>query len=92
VARLGGSGLGILAAEATAAFLVVATAFPALACRLPQPPAAASALLIRYPDGRGVLRQLLQTATSLGFTIGAVSARSLAGPAAPGRSARSPAR
>ena len=66
-----GAGLAILAAEATAAFLIVATAFPALALRLPRPPA--TALLIRYPDGRGVLRQLLQTATAQGFTIGAVS-------------------
>ena len=33
-----GAGLAILAVEATAAFLIVATAFPALARRLPRPP------------------------------------------------------
>jgi putative Mg2+ transporter-C (MgtC) family protein len=37
--------------------------------------------LIFVPRGRGVLRQLLQTVTAQGFTIGAVSARSLAVPA-----------
>jgi putative Mg2+ transporter-C (MgtC) family protein len=83
VGAAAGAGLGILAAEATAGFLVVTTALPALARRLPRSPAAESALLVRYPDGRGVLRQLLQTATSQGFTIGEVSARSLAAPAAP---------
>jgi putative Mg2+ transporter-C (MgtC) family protein len=83
VGAAAGAGLGILATEATAAFLIVATAFPALARRLPRSPDTASALVIRYPDGRGVLRRLLQTATSHGFTIGEVSARSLAAPAAP---------
>jgi putative Mg2+ transporter-C (MgtC) family protein len=78
-----GAGLGILAAEATAAFLLVATVFPVLARRLPHSPAF-SALRIRYPDGHGVLRQLLQTTTAQGFTIGAVSARPLGNPATPG--------
>jgi putative Mg2+ transporter-C (MgtC) family protein len=84
VGAAAGAGLGLLAAEVTAGFLVVTTALPALARRLPRSPANASALLVRYPDGRGVLRQLLQTATSQGFTIGALSARSLADTAAPG--------
>jgi putative Mg2+ transporter-C (MgtC) family protein len=78
-----GAGLGILATEATAAFLLVATAFPALARRLPRSPAGASALLVRYLDGHGVLRQLLQTATAQGFTIGELSARSLGSLPAP---------
>jgi len=78
------AGLTVLAVEATAGYLIVAMAFPALARRLPRAPAAASALLIRYPDGHGILRQLLQTATAQGFTIGELSARSLAGQAGPG--------
>jgi hypothetical protein len=45
--------------------------------------AAASALLIRYSDRRGILCQLLQTATARGCIIGAVSARSVPEPAAP---------
>jgi putative Mg2+ transporter-C (MgtC) family protein len=83
VGAAAGAGLGIVAAEATAGFLLVTTALPALARRLPRAPDTASALLVRYPDGRGVLRRLLQTATSQGFTIGEVSARSLADPTAP---------
>ncbi|HEY1706491.1 MAG TPA: MgtC/SapB family protein [Trebonia sp.] len=69
------AGLPVLALEATAAYLIViATAFPALARRLPRSSADASALRIRYPDGRGVLRRLLETATSQGFAIDDVSA------------------
>jgi putative Mg2+ transporter-C (MgtC) family protein len=80
-----GAGLAALAIEATAAYLIIATAFPALARRLPRAPAPVSALRIRYPDGRGILRQLLQAATAQGFTIGELSARSLAaGPGTPG--------
>src|ERR1700742_1536482 len=49
------AGLPLLAIEATAASLLVhAAAFPALARRLPRSSADASALRIRYPDGRGV--------------------------------------
>jgi acetolactate synthase regulatory subunit len=47
---------------------------------------AISALQVRYPDGRGILRQVLQTATERGFAIDDVSTetvgrRSPAGPA-----------
>jgi putative Mg2+ transporter-C (MgtC) family protein len=73
-----GAGLLILAAETTGAYLlIVAAAFPALARRLPRSSTAVSALRIRYLDGRGVLRRLLQTATSHGFTIDEVSTGSL---------------
>ena len=72
------SGLALLAVGATAAYLIViAAAFPALARRLPRPASDASALRIRYPDGRGILRLLLQTATAEGFTIDEVSAQTL---------------
>jgi putative Mg2+ transporter-C (MgtC) family protein len=73
-----GAGLLVLAAETTGAYLlIVATAFPALARRLPRSSTAVSALRIRYLDGHGVLRRLLQTATSRGFTIDEVSTESL---------------
>jgi putative Mg2+ transporter-C (MgtC) family protein len=72
-------GLPVLAIEGTAAYLIVATAFPALARRLPRAPTATSDLRIRYPDEDGTLRQLLQTTTAQGFTIGELSARSLTG-------------
>lgn len=84
VGAAAGAGLPILAAETTVAFLIVTTLLPPLARRLPRPPATASDLLIRYADGHGVLRRLLQTATQEGFTIGTVTARSLASTAAPG--------
>jgi putative Mg2+ transporter-C (MgtC) family protein len=72
-----GAGLPILAAVAAAAYLgIVALAFPAVTRRLPRSPTAVSSLRIRYLDGRGVLRRLLQVATSQGFTIDEVSADS----------------
>jgi putative Mg2+ transporter-C (MgtC) family protein len=69
-----GAGLPILAAVAAGAYLViVALAFPALTRRLPRSATAVSSLQVRYLDGRGVLRQLLQVVTSRGFTIDEVS-------------------
>jgi putative Mg2+ transporter-C (MgtC) family protein len=65
-----GAGLPVLAGVATGAYLVVvAVAFPALTRRLPRSATAVSSLRVRYLDGRGVLRQLLQVVTSRGFTI-----------------------
>jgi putative Mg2+ transporter-C (MgtC) family protein len=83
-----GAGLGVLATEATAGFLLVTSVFPAIARRLPRTGWAGSDLRIRYPDGRGVLRRLLQTATGLGFTIGAVTATPVDGPPAAGPGGR----
>ncbi len=80
-----GAGLPILAAVAAGAYLViVALAFPALTRRLPRSATAVSSLRIRYLDGRGVLRRLLQAATSAGFTIDEVSADPVGRPAASG--------
>jgi putative Mg2+ transporter-C (MgtC) family protein len=52
---------------------MVAAAFPAITRRLPRSATAVSSLRVRYLDGRGVLRQLLQVVTSHGFTIDEVS-------------------
>jgi putative Mg2+ transporter-C (MgtC) family protein len=69
-----GAGLAVLVGVAACAYLVVvALAFPALTRRLPRSATAVSSLRVRYLDGRGVLRQLLQVVTSRGFTIDAVS-------------------
>ena len=69
-----GAGLPILAAEATGAYLViVAIVFPAITHRLPRSATAVSSLRVRYIDGRGVLRRLLQSATAQGFTIDELS-------------------
>ena len=64
-----GAGLPILAALATAIYFVVALAFPMLARRLPRSAGAISALRVRYPDGRGILRNLMAETTSRGFAI-----------------------
>ena len=64
-----GAGLPILAALATAIYFVVALAFPILARRLPRSAGAVSALRVRYPDGRGILRNLMAETTSRGFAI-----------------------
>ena len=50
----------------TGIYLVVALAFPVLTRRLPRSATAISALRVRYPDGRGLSRQVLQAATELG--------------------------
>jgi putative Mg2+ transporter-C (MgtC) family protein len=80
-----GAGLPVLASVAAGAYLViVAMLFPMVARRLPQSATAVSSLRVRYVDGRGVLRRLLQVATSQGFTIDEVSAETGARRAAPG--------
>jgi putative Mg2+ transporter-C (MgtC) family protein len=69
-----GAGLPLLAATAVGAYLlIVAVLFPAVTRRLPRSATAVSSLRIRYLDGRGVLRRLLQVVTSQGFTIDEVS-------------------
>jgi putative Mg2+ transporter-C (MgtC) family protein len=69
-----GAGLPVLAATAVGAYLViVAVLFPVVTRRLPRSATAVSSLRIRYLDGRGVLRRLLQVVTSQGFTIDEVS-------------------
>jgi len=69
-----GAGLPVLAALATAIYFVIALAFPLAVRRLPRSATAVSALHVRYPDGRGILRNVLQEATARGFAIDDVSA------------------
>lgn len=70
-----GAGLLVIAATATAVYLVIiAGAFRVLSRHLPRSPAGISELRVRYLDGRGVLRRLLQAATSHGFLIDDLSA------------------
>jgi putative Mg2+ transporter-C (MgtC) family protein len=68
-----GSGLPLLALAGTAAFLIVAIGFPALSRRLPSSGTAVSTLSVRYPDGRGVLRDVLHIATRRGFAVDQMS-------------------
>jgi len=69
-----GAGLPVLAALTTGIYFVVALVFPLAVRRLPRSATAISALRVRYPDGRGILRDVLQQATARGFAIDDVSA------------------
>lgn len=68
-----GAGLPVLAAAGAAVYFVVATVFRAVTRSLPRSATAISAVHLRYPDGRGVLRQVLAVATARGFVIDEVA-------------------
>jgi putative Mg2+ transporter-C (MgtC) family protein len=63
----------VLAALTTGAFFLVSLGFPAITRRLPLSATAVSALRVRYPDGRGLLRDVLREAAERGFAIDDVS-------------------
>ena len=90
VGAASGAGLPLLAVLTTAIYFLVAVAFPALTRRLPRSATAISALRVRYPDGHGILRQVLQAATMQGFAIDDISTETVAQrpPDAEGTSAR----
>lgn len=86
-----GAGLPVLAALATGVYLIVTVVFPALTRFLPRSGTAVSVARVRYPDGRGILRQALQAATARGFAVDELSVSGCpvtggpAWPQAPGR-------
>jgi putative Mg2+ transporter-C (MgtC) family protein len=69
------AGLPILAVLTTGIYLLVTLVFPVVTRRLPRSSTAVSALRVRYPDGRGILRRILRAATELGFAINDVETR-----------------
>lgn len=77
VGMAAGAGLPVLAALATGIYLIVAVVFPALTRMLPRSGTAISAVRVRYPDGRGILRQALQAATTRGFAVDELSVSAL---------------
>jgi putative Mg2+ transporter-C (MgtC) family protein len=77
VGSAAGAGLWVLALLATAIYMVVAVVFAAVARRLPRSATAISALRVRYPDGRGALRDVLREATERGFAIDDVATRTV---------------
>lgn len=85
-----GAGLPMLAILATGIYFLVAVAFSVATHRLPRSATAISALLIRYPDGRGMLRDVLREATTRGFAIDDVATKAL-GYRRPGRGTGGPA-
>ncbi|MFZ0668607.1 MAG: MgtC/SapB family protein [Acidimicrobiales bacterium] len=80
VGACAGAGLPILAVVTTAIYFVVAIGFAEITRRLPRSSTATSVIRVRYPDGKGILRQLLQTATGRGFAIEDVSTEPIATP------------
>src|SRR5579859_2051895 len=74
VGSAAGAGLLVLAALTTGMYLVVTLLLPVLRSRLPLIAAGTSTLRVRYPDGRGILRQILNETTRRGFTIDDLSA------------------
>jgi putative Mg2+ transporter-C (MgtC) family protein len=81
-----GAGLPVLAALTTGMYLVVTLILPIARRRLPVIAAGSSTLRVRYPDGHGILRQVLNETTQRGFTIDDLSTEP-AGDAAPGSGA-----
>ena len=64
-----GGGLLVLAALTTGIYLVVTLVLPVLRRRLPVAAAGTSTLRVRYPDGHGILRRVLNEATQRGYVI-----------------------
>jgi putative Mg2+ transporter-C (MgtC) family protein len=69
VGAAAGAGLLVLAALSTGMYLVVTLALSVARRRLPLVAAGTSTLRVRYPDGHGILRQVLNEATQRGFMI-----------------------
>ncbi|HEY7361514.1 MAG TPA: MgtC/SapB family protein, partial [Streptosporangiaceae bacterium] len=60
VGAAAGAGLPLLATLATGIYFLVAAVFPLATRRLPRSATAVSVLRVRYPDGRGILRDVLR--------------------------------
>ncbi len=79
-----GAGLIVLGVAATCIYLIVATVFPKLSRQLPHSSSVISVLRVRYPDGKGVLREVLALATTRGFAISEISTEALGYQRTPG--------
>lgn len=64
-----GAGLAGLAGAVTALYFTALYGFPALIRHLPRIGIGPASLRVTYEDGRGVLRQVLETCTSQGFSV-----------------------
>jgi putative Mg2+ transporter-C (MgtC) family protein len=76
VGAASGAGLPILAVAATVIYFIVAVTFPVLTNRLPHASTVISVIRVRYPEGQGILRDVLQLATTRGFTLSEISTES----------------
>jgi putative Mg2+ transporter-C (MgtC) family protein len=73
VGAAAGAGLPVLAVVSTAVYLLVALVFPLLTRHLPGSATAMSVVRVRYPDGRGMLRDVLRFVTAQGFAVDELS-------------------
>jgi putative Mg2+ transporter-C (MgtC) family protein len=71
------AGLPVLAVLTTGIYFLVVLAFPLATRHLPRSATAISAVQVRYPDGRGILREVLAEATGRGFAIDDVATQTL---------------
>jgi putative Mg2+ transporter-C (MgtC) family protein len=69
VGSAAGGGLPVLAAVATGIYFVITLVFPVIRRRLPGAVTGTTTLRVRYADGQGILRQVLNETTGRGFTI-----------------------
>jgi putative Mg2+ transporter-C (MgtC) family protein len=69
VGSAAGAGLLVLAALVTGIYFVITLILPVLRRHLPLAATGSSTLRVRYPDGHGILRQVLNEATQRGFAI-----------------------
>ena len=83
VGSAAGAGLPWLAVEATGAYLLISLGFIPLARRLPHPGTKIAVLRVSYPDGHGMLRQVLKLTTDSGFAVDELETRSV-DPGTPG--------
>jgi putative Mg2+ transporter-C (MgtC) family protein len=74
-----GAGLPLLAVATTVAYLIIALGFAPLTRRLPRSATAISTLRVSYPDGRGILRQVLKVVTEGGFAVDELSTQGSGG-------------
>jgi putative Mg2+ transporter-C (MgtC) family protein len=79
-----GAGLPVLALLTTGIYFLVVLGFPLVTRRLPHSATAISAIQVRYPDGHGILREVLAEATRRGFAIDDVATQNLGRRADPG--------
>jgi putative Mg2+ transporter-C (MgtC) family protein len=75
VGAAAGAGLPWLAAETTGAYLVISLGFIPLVRRMPHRGAGIALLRVTYPDGRGILRQILKMTTEQGFAVDELETR-----------------
>ena len=69
VGAAAGAGLDVLAVVMVGIYLVVALVFPVVRRQLPWAATGTATLRVRYPDGHGILRQVLNEVTRRGFII-----------------------